>query len=388
MRHIRETKPETEPDLQALDKQMTTTATLVVNLILDLAKQVRQNRLKELDCNAADAGCQMRATVIPGLLSSSAVIEELTRLETVAKEISAVLQIRRSLKCSYIQLLLENPTAGFFEKHILQRLHFSKEVCYLLDCRMLKVTRVVDHIEPNGIVVTKTSVEELSKLSKNIQVLSIDFRNQLVQNAAARISEVSLSFMRGIATRLNMPPLVQRMIQQVRQNKTNGNFVPKSFGCLFYEIQIMLTHLRQQQALIAIKSIVKEGKACHFFLRPQSPGTEFSFVDEKEVQLLPPSNILVVFEGVISLSNDAFAHRVQEVGFSRLILTCAAQEAPFEPGSRLEDIEDLEARAEIEMHKKTAPDIGCVKGQNPLLLLDHVFCNSLQDELSIKGKPC
>ncbi|HUD01915.1 MAG TPA: hypothetical protein VMR37_06275, partial [Rhabdochlamydiaceae bacterium] len=152
IRHIRETKPQTEPALQALDKQMTTAATLVVNLILDLAKRIRQNKLKELDCNAGDAGCQMRATVIPGLLSSPAVLEELIRLEIIAKEVSAVLQIRRSLKCSYIQLLFENPTAGFFDKHILQRLSFSKEVCYLLDCRMLKVTRIVDHIEPNGIV--------------------------------------------------------------------------------------------------------------------------------------------------------------------------------------------------------------------------------------------
>ncbi len=384
--HIREAKPETEPALQALDKQMTTAATLVIKLILNLIKQVQQNKLRELDCNPGDAGCQMRATIIPFLLTSTTVLEELSQLEITAKEISFVLQKRRSGLSNYMQLKFNDPTAQFFEKHLIERLRLSKEVCYLLDCRMLKVTKVIDHIEPNGVIVTKTSIDQLSKLC-DVNGLPHEYRNQLVQKAAARISEDSLSYMREIASRLNMSALVQRVLQVVRQNKPGGNIVPKSFGCLFHEMQVMLTHLCEEEALIAIKAVVKEGKSPYFFLKPPGPGKEFALIDDQTVQCLPDKNIRI-FEGVIasSLTNTAFASKVQEIGFSRLILICAAQESPFEHGSILEDVQDHEARAEIERYRKMAPEVGCVKGQNPLLLLDHVFCNNLQDELG--GKQC
>ena len=80
--------------------------------------------------------------------------------------------------------------------------------------------------------------------------------------------------------------------------------------------------------------------------------------------------------------------KVQEIGFSRLILVCTAQEEPYEHGSTLDSVTDPEARAEIESHIKMASEIDCVKDKNPLLLMDHIFCNSLQEELKAQGKPC
>jgi hypothetical protein len=174
------------------------------------------------------------------------------------------------------------------------------------------------------------------------------------------------------------------MIMGVRQNKPEAPFKPKSFGCQFYEIQLALTHLRQQEAFIAIKTVVTEGAPQLLLLKPPGPGEEFRFVEAA-----PKETLLVVFEGVVQkgLSIEAFKARIQAIGFSRLMLVCAAQEEPYEHGSTLDHVTDVEARAEIESHIKMAPEIDCVKGPNPLLLMDHIFCNSLEQELT-QGKLC
>ena len=69
------------------------------------------------------------------------------------------------------------------------------------------------------------------------------------------------------------------------------------------------------------------------------------------------------------------------------MLVCTAQEEPYEHKSTLDDVTDPEGRAEIESYIKMAPEIDCVKGQNPLWLMDHIFCNSLLQELT-QGKLC
>jgi hypothetical protein len=247
------------------------------------------------------------------------------------------------------------------------------------------VTKIKDHVEPSGIVVTRLDHGRLSTLSKDFnQRVENKFRKQIVADAAVTLSESSLACVQEMAHRMHVSPLMLRMIMGVRQNKPQGNFKPKSFGCQFYEVALLLSQLKQQQAIIAIKTVVTKGKPQLILLKPTAPGEEFCFIDAA-----PKETLLVVFEGVVQegLSIEAFKEKVQKIGLSRLMLVCTAQEEPYEHKSTLDDVTDPEGRAEIESYIKMAPEIDCVKGQNPLWLMDHIFCNSFLQELT-QGELC
>jgi hypothetical protein len=205
-----------------------------------------------------------------------------------------------------------------------------------------------------------------------------------VADASVKLSESSLICVQDMANRMQVSPLLLRMLMGVRQNNPKAPFKPKSFGCQFYEIQLMLTHLKEQEAFIAIKTVVTVGTPQLLLLKPPAQGEEFCFVDAA-----PKETLLVVFEGVVQngLSIEEFKASVQEIGFSRLVLVLASQEEPYEHGSTLDHVTDPEGRAEIESYIQMAPEIDCVKGPNPLLLLDHIFCNSFLQELT-QGKLC
>lgn len=362
---------------QATEKTMLSVSTLIVKLIRGTLLSIERRNIRELDANPGDKGCQMRALLLRDLLLSPGVCDELKRVDKIIKPLENALT-QRKIKPD------GSSSIEFFQRHILP-LEVSVDILFLIYCKLLTVTKIKDHVEPNGILVTRLDHGRLSTLSKDFnQKVDNNFRKQIVADASAKLSESSLAGIQDMAHRMQVSPLLLRMLMGVRQNKPRAPFKPKSFGCQFYEVLLVLTHLRQQEAIIAIKTVVTEGKPQLILLKPPVPGEEFCFVNAA-----PKETLLVVFEGVLQkgLSIEVFKARVQELGFSRLILVCTAQEEPYEHGSTLDHVTDPEGRAEIESYIKMAPEIDCVKGPNPLLLLDHIFCNSLLQELT-QGTLC
>jgi hypothetical protein len=151
-----------------------------------------------------------------------------------------------------------------------------------------------------------------------------------------------------------IPPLLEQMLMTVRQNKPVPPYKPKSFGCIFYEMQMIMAILREQQALVAVKTVELKGKPQMLYLKPPAPGEEFRRAD---ISATLKTELVVVFEGVVQngLSLQELGDKIEEIGFTKLILTCASTAVPFEHGSTLEDVENFE--------------------------LDHIFCNSLQQEI-------
>jgi hypothetical protein len=365
---------------QAREKEMLSVSTLIVKLIKGTILSVEIRNIRELDANPGDKGCQLRAVILKELVLSPTVSDELKRLDETVKSIEKVLQKRKTV----IKLRTgDDSSCQFFQRHILP-IEVSVDLLYLIYCKLLTVTKVKHCVLSNGIVVTRLDHSKLAALSPTIGSVDNDLRKQIIDDASANLSEDSLTRLQGISRKMHVSPLLLRMLVDVRKiNK--GDFKPKSFGCQFYEVQMVLTHLRQQEAVIAIKTVVTEGTPQLLLLKPSAPGEEFRFVED-----VPKDALLVVFEGVLQkgLSIDTFKAKVQEIGFSRLILVCTAQEEPYEHGSTLDSVTDPEARAEIESHIKMASVIDCVKDKNPLLLMDHIFCNSLEAELKTLGKLC
>lgn len=365
-------QPLTPKAQESLEKLMATTAGCVVKLIQGAIRSLNQHKIKELDANPGDGGCQLRAMILRILTIDPEIGQELERLQPLLKNILAGLRLRHQNK-GFL-----GPMTVVFEKEVSAPLQLSRKLLYLVDCRLLTLTKVKDHVEPNGVIVTRTCISRLSQLHSGMDSIDKELREQFIAGAATRVSKESLQFLQEMSAGLSLSSLTCKMIQQVRLSKPYKNLPPKSFGCLFYEMQVILRHLKQHKAPIAIKTIVLEGKPSYFFLQSLAEGEEFTVVE----QSLPLEARIVVFEGVVSPTCDkeTFIRKVQEIGFSKMILVCSAQEAPFEPGSTLENIDDLDARAEIEVFRKEAQTIGCDKKSDPLFLLDHIFCNSIKEE--------
>ena len=362
---------------QICEQKMLSVSTLIVKLIRGTILSVERKHIRELDANPGDKGCQLRAVILKELVLSSSVKDELTELDKTVKSIEKIVQGRKT------GALGEVSSCTFFQKHILP-IEVSVDLLYLIYCKLLMVTKVKNNVLTNGIIVTRLDHTKLSTLSKTIRCVGNEVCKQIIDDASANLSESSLTGIQSMSRKMQVSPLLLRMLLDVRKIK-KGDYKPKSFGCQFYEVQMVLTRLRQQEAVIAIKTVVSEGTPQLLLLKPPAPGEEFRFVED-----VPKDTLLVVFEGVLQkgLSIDAFRAKVQEIGFSRLILVCTAQEEPYEHGSTLDSVKDIEARAEIESYIKMASVIDCIKDQNPLLLMDHIFCNSLQQELKTIGKPC
>ena len=364
------------------EESMVAVAMMIVKLIEETALSIKKHQIKDLDANPGDRGCQLRAVIIKNLVTTLAVLDELKQLEATAKALLALVIQRNSLNGKL--KTCHDKTELFFEKHI-SSLKASQEMMYILHCKLLTVTKVKNHIESSGVIVTRLDFCALSKLSKNIYIIDKsekNYREQIVCDSASWLSQKSLSMIQEEGKKRTLSPLLARMIMEVRQNrpkppqrkKSFGLYKPKSFGCQFYEVQMVLTILREQEALIAIKTVVPKGKPQMLFYKPSSPGEEFSTVNAKDI---PKETLIVVFEGVVQphLSLEAFSEEVTRIGFSRLMLACLSQEDPFEHGSTLSDVTDKEAYAEIEDYRKFSGEIG------PPIAMDHIFCNSLQEEL-------
>jgi hypothetical protein len=304
------------------------------------------------------------------LLQLPAVLKEVEEIKASTKALDVLLQIRRSRDGNLRPG--DDPTLVFFEKQIAP-LNVSPEMMFLLECRLLTVTKAKDRVELTGVIVTKLDYGMLKNLSSNINLIKWGLREKIVSDAAVRMSEKSIALLQAEGKMRTIPPLLEQMLMTVRQNKPVPPYKPKSFGCIFYEMQMIMTILREQQALVAVKTVELKGKPQMLYLKPPAPGEDFRIAN---ITATPKTELVVVFEGVVQngLSLQELVAKIEEIGFTKLILACASTVVPFEHGSTLEDVENLEARAEIEAHRLIAKE-------NPIIELDHIFCNSLQEEI-------
>lgn len=357
---------------QANEKSMMAVAALVVNLIGEMISFVEQKQPKGLDAYPGDRICQGRVIILPELFEKPEVCQELKLLaEKIKVKLQALKERKRMQNCS---------PAEFFEKEIAP-LEISKDAHYLLDCRLLMVTRATQYTESSGIVQSRADHGNLSKLSPDIdrvERLGSNFREQITQNACTRVSAQTMVRLQEYSHRMKIPALLQRMVDQVVVYKPE-NFPPKSFGCQFFTMQLALYHLLERKTALAIRKIVPSGKP-HGFIFFKATEKDFELQDLNKAEHLPKTSYAAIFHAVVPSEENLIA-KIKEIGFIELILRYAAQENPFQHSSSIDDVKDPEARRTLEEYRERAAKSGCLKGPHPLLLLHHVYCNTIQEEV-------
>jgi hypothetical protein len=351
------------------EKTMMAAATLVVNLMQETIQYVEKKIPKGLDAFPGDRLCQGRLIILPELFEKPEVCQEMKQLaEMIKAKLQILIERRKNQNCS---------CSSFFEKEI-ATLEISEDVRYLMDCRLLMITRATKLVEPSGVIHTMTDHGNLTKLSPKIQLIERKpsrFRELITLNACMRVSAESMVRLQDYSRGMNVPPLLQRMIGQVVVLKPDG-YPPRTFGCQFFTVHLALCRLLEQKTPVAIRTIVPAGKlhSCIFF-KPKENAFEFQSLDE--ARQLPKSSYVAIFHAVVP-SEDNLIAKVHEIGFIELILRYAAQEVPFEHRSSHDDVKDAEARQLLEEYRDKAAKSGC---NHELLRLHHLYSTTIQEEV-------
>ena len=363
------------------EQRMLATAELLMNVMLQAGKSLKAMHLKEFDANPGDAGCQLRGLRIRELSLSEEVHGELAALVTKAEQIRQELNKRKSAA-------QRKESALDFYKRMIAPLTVTKEAAYLLECRLLFALKQEHRVQDNGVIVTKTNPSKLLSFSNKLSIYHSDLHSKLVSDLQAKVSEESVAYIQDQAAAISTLPaeektlLIKMLAPERIHRPTVAGYAPKAFSCAFYNMKAVLQRLREEQALVAIKSIVHKGQQpFHILLRPPASGAEFQLLSDAERKSLINEPVEVI-EGVVApeLSPEDLAQKVAKIGLSKLVLACTAQTSPYEPGSSLSSIDLEEAKAEIAQHCKLAHQFDCDNDRHPIFLIDHFYANSLTAE--------
>lgn len=353
------------------EKAMTVTATLVLNLFKQVIQIVQRNQPPNLDAFPGDRQCHDRnLLILPDLLENPEILEELKALEV---KITAALTALNRRSGKQVTSSLD-----FFEKEIAS-LTISRDVRFLMDCRLLMVTRQPQPAQPSGRVISKSEPGNLTQLSKKFHEIENrgignNFREQITQRASTRISAETVVRRQEYSRRMIIPELLKSMIEEFVIFKPD-NYPPKSFGCQFFTLQLALYRLLEKNTPLAIKTIVPKGDPHLIFFKAGQ--NDFEFQNLIEVAQLPKTSYVGIIEAIVP-SEENLLTKIEKIGFIELLLRYAAQEPPYQPGTRSEDVKNPQGRQMLEAYRETAADSGC---NEELLFFHHVYLNTLQDEI-------
>ena len=363
------------------ESAMCAVALLIVNIILGTIKVRKANNFKSLDANPGDKGCQSRALVLRKLTRMDLEAEYAT-LNKNAQEIKKLVNTRKSSpkeqqKC---------PPHKFFCNHF-EALTISKEIEYLLHCYLSTILRKPYQTLSNGVVMTKSDTGQLKVLSEKITILDISMRRKIVEENQKTLSVLSVAAMRIAAAEVStLGPeeknLMMTMLSPEHTHLFTPNFElyePKAFVCQFYGVKTLLIRLREEHALVCLKSIVVTGKASYLLLQSSVSGEEFELLPDETYTVLSQMTAVVVFEAVVNVEKEKAKKLLIEQGFTTIMLSEAAIAEPYEPKSSLDDVKVPEAVAEITCYTEKRAEWG------DAIALDHIYLSTLGAEINKGG---
>lgn len=351
------------------ERKMIRVARLLTHLVERAMRSFLLKEMRKFDANPGDAGCQLQAFALLGLFQNERVMKKAQELYERIREVKVSLSKRNVRK---------DPSRDFFSRTF-ALFSISNELLYLIRTFLLTTTKVLDHIEENGVRVTRTDISKLSSISRTSDSINGGVRAHFVAKNAASLSRHSIALLQSCLTD-QINPITRRMLsaENLYHATSRVGFPEKTFACLFFQIDAILTLLKERKAFCAIKTIEKEKQIpTHFFYQASREG--FALIEEDSIN---PEDPLIVFEAVIP-NHTKFFVLLEEISFEELLLICASQEAPFGAQTTIEVIRDGEAKTMIENFRKRARKHQLEKDHQPLFLLDHVFCNSMKEELGL-----
>lgn len=380
------------------DRMLAVARLIVINAHKALNAFV-QGRFKQLDPLVGDFGCELYALRNLHLIESDSLIKEASALSGTVK---ALIDALNASSCKANMYGMVNRAVALQLFQGVTKTLISQEMAALLRMHLLTVTKRL--YKKNGEEKEKTDISSLDGLSKGIG----ESRKRIVDELQAKLSRQTYAHFKEQAARIKClsdreSKILTDMLSLVREPtestcKETGvatSIEPtmrKVIGCCFYKIKAGLLILRERQTLIGLKQMLPAGQNGFvlLFRANVSNGPIVPLSDEECKRVLEQDRKransrtpIILFEGAVnpSVTAQELAKRIEEIGLQELILANASQESPYDYGSSEDDIPIEEARNEIAGYKALSERIGCVKGQSPMFMLDHVYLNTLRYEV-------
>lgn len=370
--HAQEVISKLQENQRCAETRMFAITLLITNVVLGAIKALKGGDYRSFDANPGDGGCQVRAMELRRLVQMD-LKGECSFLQKKAQEINKNVQHRKNTAHKP-----QNPLEEFFLEQF-DQLGVSKEMEYLLHCYLSAKLRAPYYTHENGVIMTKSDISYLAKLSQKIDTLDYTFRRKIVENNQKNLSSLSLDLLRDSAMRITSLKGEEKalLITMLSEKHTHvftphKDFEPKTFGCLFYEIKVLLSYLKEECGIICLKNIVPKGsEAFCIFLQSQASQEEFSVLSDQECRSLNLNSPVIVFTAVMNLGKEEALKRLKQYRFSDMVLLQAAKETPYEPGSSLDDIKEDKAVEEITSYQQKETEIG------NFFTLDHIYLNKV-----------
>ena len=359
-----------------------TMSIFLLKLIQESSKAFKFGDLKKFDANPGDRGCQLRGLLIRKLSLDQEIGHAFSDLEQIAKALLANARENQTTT-ERRKLFFKN----FFKNKIVS-IQVSPKMSFLLECFLLTITKVPNKKFPSGLIVTKSDISRFECLNDQMKRIDSLFRQTLLGNTQVRVSQKSINMLRDEVQTLAIDSTEKRGIQEmlhpskIRKGNVEGFLSQKSFGCLFPEIKAVLASLSQDNALIAVKTIVPIGEIPQLiFFKGKGSNGEFELIED--VASISSDEKIVIFEGLAQrdLSLNELKNRFSQIGFKNVILACASHSEPFEPHSSIDQIDHEQTKQEILKFQALADQNSLNPNKNPFFDLDHVFCNTLKMEI-------
>lgn len=316
-----------------------------------------ERRYEAFDAHVGDGGCQIQAI-------------HLRRISCLQlEEAKGVAQTAAHLEMT-VQEWLRNPKKfkEISKEKIIQEaeeIPMSKEMEYLFHCYLLNFARVPHKVHQNGRVENRIDSNKLRKLSKtltDVQGLSIRLqRNLSFLNAHAIREEAEQLGERGGFTccTQGQKELLVRMLSEKQLHCYSPDptkYPEKAICSLFHSCQTVLFRLREDEALIMIKSL-GVSKSFPILMKPSESGGPFKVLRDLECKQLTFDEAIVVFEASLQKTQAEVIGEIETFGFTNLVLASTAKEAPYESGTDVLSIQIEAARGEMQKFQEFSSSI-------------------------------
>lgn len=386
---------------------MVAIAKLILNNAKKVASALARGQFSDFDPLVGDEACETRAYKVYMLSTSQALLNEAKEISAIADKILKEINDRpgQLQKRNRVGISKYVEPSDFFQANI-EGIKVSPELAYLMQCHLLAIAKVTKQKDistnPNVrkmvIIRTFTGAEaevndftewkSLSRLIDNKEKRKALHLANIGDWLKLQLAKRSLQCIWTESLKLQaLTPKEIAVIQDMMKVTFKEDRV--GYRC-FHTYKTIMMRLREQQALVMVKEmipcpdigaakVVKE--PMEILYRPAKSGGPFEPVtaNDRSVYIGKP---VIVLEAAIKpgMSAEAVAKAIDSCkGLYEVILANAAtveDTSTITNKDALEEVLAQKKEAEAMGYKVTSTNPLVVT--NPFLLLDHVYCSTVQ----------
>lgn len=284
--------------------EMNSLCALSLRVMEEALEILEKGNYMKLDGQLGNYSCEALAYRLFTIVSNPAFVEECRNLQ------------RR------IEAIKSNP---IMTEEEFQTIEISEEMAFVLRARLLTIVKRVYYeiFEGQG----KNYLTETTEITKLLKIVP-EFNSgkvcqKIVKAAQIAMANSSIAFMRTeIAKATSLDEGSRAFLQTMFEEDQIRIIQGLAYSCLYSRFELILARLRQEQVLVAIVRMTKEGEdALPQFYRSNVPGGPLEPLTSEQVAELNSKEPVVVFEGYMKKGVEECRAEFASVGLSDWIQT-------------------------------------------------------------------